>query len=96
MRLWDEKVVWAQALRLVKAASLRQDRVLPRTYWKEFGGEGSVRGVKRETINIANGGRLGINLRNELRFQQGQVGLVFFWDRAGYGKRMVRLVGALW
>ena len=76
------RLVWAQALRLVRVASLRRERALPRHYWKELGGDGSVRGIERNTIQVVDGGRLGINLRNELRARYRDFGLVLFWDRA--------------
>ena len=76
-------LIWALALRGVMTASLREDRTLPQTYWKEFGGEGSVRGVGRNTIIDANGGRAGVNNRNELRFKWKRLGVVTFWDCAG-------------
>ena len=75
--------VWAQALRLVATTSLRSGRPLPQVYWKELGGEGSVRGVERNSIQVTDGGRLGLNWRNEVRFRHKAWGLVLFWDRAG-------------
>ena len=75
-------LVFAQGFTLVQAASLRADRSLPRTYWKEFGGEGSVRGVPRQSIQAVGGGRTGFNLRSELRFEWRNIGVVSFWDRA--------------
>ena len=81
-RPWGKYLVWAQGLRLVQVASLRPDRALPRTYWKEFGGEGSVRGWKRDGIQVAGGGRVGINLRSEVRLYWRDLGVVAFWDRA--------------
>ncbi len=75
--------VWANASRVVFTASMRQDRALPQSYWQELGGEGSVRGVERNSIQAIGGGRAGLNLRSELRLRAGAVGLVFFWDRAG-------------
>ena len=80
-------LVWAQALRGLVTGSLRRDRYLPQDYWIQLGGEGSVRGVNRDTIAPVGGGRAGINLRNELRLRWGQVGLVVFWDRAGVWRR---------
>ena len=82
-RPWGRYLVWAQGLRLVQVASLRQDRALPRSYWKEFGGEGSVRGVERDGIQAVGGGRAGINLRSEVRLYWQELGVVAFWDRAG-------------
>ncbi|NKB69519.1 MAG: BamA/TamA family outer membrane protein [Candidatus Latescibacteria bacterium] len=76
-------LVWAQALRLVQVASMRKNRSLPPTYWKSFGGEGSVRGVERLSIKAVGGGRSGGNLRSELRLRWKDAGLVLFWDRAG-------------
>ena len=82
-------LVWAHAVRGVVTGSLRRDRYLPQAYWITFGGEGSVRGVNRDTIGALGGGRAGINLRNELRLNRGlgPVGLVAFWDRAGVWRR---------
>ncbi len=76
-------LVWAQAMRGGTTASLRQGRALPRVYWKEYGGEGSVRGVALNSIQAIGGGRVGFNLRNELRFAKKDFGLVLFWDLAG-------------
>ena len=81
-RPWGRYLVWAQGLRLVQVASLRPDRALPGSYWKEFGGEGSVRGVERDGIQVAGGGRAGINLRSEVRLYWQELGVVAFWDRA--------------
>ncbi|MBT3345213.1 MAG: BamA/TamA family outer membrane protein [Gemmatimonadetes bacterium] len=78
-----DRFVWAQALTFVMTGSIRRDRQLPQTYWKSFGGEGSVRGIKRDAIQAVDGGRAGINVRNELRVDVGPVGVVGFWDRAG-------------
>ncbi len=80
-------LVWAHALRGLVTGSLRRDRYLPQDYWIQLGGEGSVRGVSRDTIAPVGGGRAGINLRNELRLRWRQVGLVVFWDRAGVWRR---------
>ena len=80
-------LVWAHAVRGMVTGSLRRDRLLPQDYWIVFGGEGSVRGVNRDTIGALGGGRAGINLRNELRLYRRQVGLVAFWDRAGVWRR---------
>ena len=82
-RPWGRYLVWAQGLRLVQTASLRQDRALPRSYWKKFGGEGSVRGVGRDKIQAVGGGGAGINLRSEVRLRWKDFGVVVFWDRAG-------------
>ena len=87
LRLGDH-LVWAQAARFVLTGSLRRGRGLPQTYWKEFGGEGSVRGVKFGSIQAVGGGRAGANVRNELRLRRGQVGFVLFWDRAGVWPRV--------
>ena len=86
-RPWGKHLVWAQGLRLVQIASLRRDRALPRSYWKKFGGEGSVRGVGRDEIQAVGGGRAGINLRNEVRLYWQDLGVVVFWDRAGVWRR---------
>jgi outer membrane protein assembly factor BamA len=75
-------LVLALALQGTRTASLRQGRALPQVYWKQYGGEGSVRGVERNDIRAVGGGRTGLNLRTELRFQRGALGLVGFWDRA--------------
>ena len=75
-------LVFAQGVTLVQAASLPKERNLPQTYWKEFGGEGSVRGVPRQSIQAVGGGRTGFNLRSELRAELRDFGLVAFWDRA--------------
>ena len=72
----------ALALQGGGAASLREGRRLPQKYWKAYGGEGSVRGVEHEAINAPGGGRLGLNMRGELRYQRNNFGLVGFWDRA--------------
>ena len=82
-----ERFVWAQALRWVMTGAIRRDRQLPQAYWKSFGGEGSVRGVARDAIQVVDGGRAGINVRNELRARFGPVGLVGFWDRAGVWRK---------
>ena len=72
----------ALALQGGGAASLREGRRLPQKYWKAYGGEGSVRGVEYEAIHAPGGGRLGLNMRGELRYQRKSLGLVGFWDRA--------------
>ena len=72
----------ALALQGGGAASLREGRRLPQKYWKAYGGEGSVRGVEYEAIHVPGGGRLGLNMRGELRYQRNNFGLVGFWDRA--------------
>ena len=72
----------ALALQGGGAASLREGRRLPQKYWKAYGGEGSVRGVERDAIHVPGGGRLGLNMRGELRYQRNSFGLVGFWDRA--------------
>lgn len=79
----SDHVVWAQAARAVATGSLRRESDLPQAYWKEFGGEGSVRGVGRNSIQAVGGGRGGLVLRTELRLRAGQAGAVLFWDRAG-------------
>ena len=76
-------LIWAQSLRGGLTASLRKERALPQLYWKEYGGEGSVRGVGLNSIQATGGGRVGLNLRSELRVTVRDFGLVFFWDRAG-------------
>ncbi len=72
----------ALALQGGGAASLREGRLLPQKYWSSYGGEGSVRGVEYNAINAPGGGRLGLNMRGELRYQRKNFGLVGFWDRA--------------
>ena len=72
----------ALALQGGGAASLREGRRLPQKYWKAYGGEGSVRGVEQEAIHVPGGGRLGLNMRGELRYQRKSFGLIGFWDRA--------------
>ncbi|MDA0336353.1 MAG: BamA/TamA family outer membrane protein [bacterium] len=81
-------LVWAQAARAVMTGSLRRESALPQLYWKTFGGEGSVRGVARNSIDAAGGGRGGLVLRNELRLAAGRAGFVLFWDRAGVWRRV--------
>ncbi len=83
-------IVWANALRGVMTGTLRRESDLPQAYWKEFGGEGSVRGVERNAIKAVGGGRGGVVLRSELRFSAGSAGLVLFWDRAGVWRRVRR------
>ena len=78
----SRRLVLALALQGGGAASLREGRRLPQRYWRVYGGEGSVRGVEYETINAPGGGRLGLNMRGELRYQRNSFGLVGFWDRA--------------
>ena len=72
----------ALALQGGGAASLREGRRLPQKYWKAYGGEGSVRGVGHDAIHVPGGGRLGLNMRGELRYQWKSFGFVGFWDRA--------------
>ena len=74
--------VAAVALQGMRTGSLRKGRALPQIYWKEYGGEGSLRGVERNAIQVVGGGRVGLNVRSELRFQHGAFGLAAFWDRA--------------
>ena len=74
--------VAAIALQGTRTGSLRKGRALPQVYWKEYGGEGSLRGVSRNKIQVVGGGRVGLNMRSELRFQRGAFGLAAFWDRA--------------
>lgn len=76
------RLVLALALQGTRTASLRRGRGLPQVYWKEYGGEGSLRGVERNAIQAVGGGRIGLNLRGELRYQLVRFGLVGFWDRA--------------
>ena len=78
----SRRLVLALALQGARTASLRQGRALPQKYWKAYGGEGSVRGVERDAIHVPGGGRLGLNVRGELRYQRNSFGLVGFWDRA--------------
>lgn len=82
------RLVWAQAVRVVMTGTLRRESALPRSYWKEYGGEGSVRGVERNSIEAVGGGRGGLVLRNELRLSHGRAGYVLFWDRAGVWRRV--------
>jgi outer membrane protein assembly factor BamA len=77
-----DDLVLAVAVRGTQTASLRQGRALPVIYWKQFGGEGSLRGVRRNLVTAAGGGRNGLNFRTELRYQMDVLGLVGFWDRA--------------
>jgi outer membrane protein assembly factor BamA len=78
----SDHLVLALAGQVTETGSLRQGRALPQVYWKRYGGEGSLRGVERNIIQAVGGGRLGVDLRTELRFQAGALGLVGFWDRA--------------
>ena len=78
----SRRLVLALALQGGGAASLREGRRLPQKYWKSYGGEGSVRGVEYEAIHVPGGGRLGLNMRGELRYQRNSLGLVGFVDRA--------------
>ena len=78
----SRRLVLALALQGARTASLRRGRPLPQDYWKAYGGEGSLRGVEHKTINAPGGGRLGLNMRGELRYQRNSFGLVGFWDRA--------------
>ena len=78
----SRRVVLALALQGTRTASLRSGREVPTVYWKEYGGEGSLRGVERNTIDAVGGGLIGLNLRGELRYQRGSLGVVGFWDRA--------------
>lgn len=72
----------ALALQGGGAASLREGRRLPQKYWRAYGGEGSLRGVEHDAIHAPGGGRLGLNMRGELRYQRNSFGFVGFWDRA--------------
>lgn len=78
----SRRLVLALALQGGGAASLRERRPLPQKYWSAYGGEGSVRGVEYDAIHVPGGGRLGLNMRGELRYQRNNFGLVGFWDRA--------------
>ena len=78
----SRRLVLALALQGGGAASLREGRRLPQKYWWAYGGEGSLRGVERDAIHVPGGGRLGLNMRGELRYQRNSFGLVGFWDRA--------------
>ena len=78
----SRRLVLALALQGGGAASLREGRRLPQKYWWAYGGEGSLRGVEQDAINAPGGGRLGLNLRGELRYQRNNFGFVGFWDRA--------------
>ncbi|MCY3762047.1 MAG: BamA/TamA family outer membrane protein [Gemmatimonadetes bacterium] len=80
--------VWAQQFRGLLTASLRKNRDLPQAYWIKLGGEGSVRGVGRERIQVTGGGRAGANVRSELRINAGDFGFVVFWDRAGVWRHL--------
>ena len=83
----SRRLVLALALQGTRTASLRRGRPLPQKYWKAYGGEGSVRGVEYEAIQATGGGRLGLNMRGELRYQRNSFGLVGFWDRAQVWRR---------
>ena len=83
----SRRLVLALALQGTRTASLRRGRPLPQDYWKEYGGEGSLRGVEYDAIHVLGGGRLGLNMRGELRYQQNSFGLVGFWDRAQVWRR---------
>ena len=78
----SRRLVLALALQGTRTGSLCQGCALPQKYWKAYGGEGSVRGVERGAIQATGGGRLGLNMRGELRYQWNSFGLVGFWDRA--------------
>ena len=78
----SRRLVLALALQGGGAASLREGRRLPQKYWRAYGGEGSLRGVEHDAINAPGGGRLGLNMRGELRYQRNNFGFVGFWDRA--------------
>lgn len=80
-------LVWAQAGRVLATGSLRRDRALPQSYWQFLGGEGSVRGVRRDGIRTVGGGRVSANVRNEVRAHSGAFGAVLFWDRGGVWRR---------
>ncbi len=78
----SRRLVLALALQGGGAASLREGRPLPQKYWWAYGGAGSLRGVEQDAINAPGGGRLGLNMRGELRYQRNNFGFVGFWDRA--------------
>ena len=78
----SRRLVLALALQGGGAASLRERRRLPQKYWWAYGGERSLRGVERDAIHVPGGGRLGLNIRGELRYQRNNFGFVGFWDRA--------------
>lgn len=82
------RVVWAHAVQGVMTGTLRRESALPQSYWKEYGGEGSVRGVERNSIKAVGGGRGGLVLRSELRLSAGRAGFVLFWDRAGVWRQV--------
>ena len=78
----SQRLVLALAGHYTQIASLHTDRPLPQVYWKQYGGDGSLRGVDRAVIAAVGGGRIGVNLRTEVRYQAGRIGLVGFLDRA--------------
>ena len=90
----SRRLVLALSLQGARTASMRQGRALPEKYWKAYGGEGSVRGVARDAIQATGGGRLGLNMRGELRYQRKNFGLVGFWDRAEVWRKPSR--ATLW
>ncbi len=77
----------AMAGQYTRTAAVDKDRALPQVYWKRFGGDGSVRGVERDGIVAIGGGRTGVNLRAELRYQSGAFGMVGFLDRGNVWRR---------
>jgi outer membrane protein assembly factor BamA len=81
------RLILALAAEASRVVSLRKNRALNEVYYKRLGGEGSVRGVERETILVAGGGRVALNLRSELRYLRGKLGLVGFWDQGGVWRR---------
>ena len=81
-RRLSSRFIFALAAQAVRTVSMNSDGSLPQLYWKAYGGEGSLRGVERNFIQVAGGGRSGLNLRSELRGQWGALGSVIFWDRA--------------
>ena len=83
-----DNIVWALAVRGVMTGTQRRESDLPQAYWKEFGGEGSVRGVERNSIQAVGGGRGGLVVRSELRLAAGPAGFVLFADRAGVWRRV--------
>ena len=74
-RLSERVVAAAPAVHGTRTASLRSGRGLPQIYWKLYGGEGSLRGVERDAIQAVGGGRIGLNVRSELRYRRGTFGL---------------------
>ena len=80
-------LVWATSGLWRQTGSLQNSRAMPQAYWIRLGGEGSVRGVTRSTIQAVDGGRTGFNMRTEVRFRVRAYGGVLFWDRAGVWRK---------